>query len=200
MFGLFKKTIPISEFGLWVLRYSDEFISSDALRSLASHFPNYDASRGWTPVFESNGVPKPTVKLYIRLYSHCILQTVFKGYSQHHRRTMVQGAISGMQETPAGYDFGKIFGEVEAAFDGDYKFEPSVARLDNPNARLHFMAYPNVGIAASKYLINSFILPNMKNSKAFIDDFAGYSATFCSSVATANRASDQITAKVKLAP
>lgn len=200
MFGIFKKTIPIGEFGLWVFKYSDEFISADAMRSLGSRFPNYDASRGWGPVFESNGVPIPTVKLYLLLYSHCVLQTVFKAYSQHHRRAMMQGAISGLRETPAGYDFGKTFSELESAFDGDYKFDPSVASLDNPNARLHFMAYPNVGIVASKYLINSFVLPKMKNSKAFIDDFSGYSGTFGASAATANRASDQITAKVKVAP
>jgi hypothetical protein len=45
--------------------------------------------------------------------------------------------------------------------------------MQNPNARLHFMAYPNVGIVPSKYLINSFVLPKMRNSKAFIDDFIG---------------------------
>jgi hypothetical protein len=111
---------------------------------------------------------------------------------------MVQGAISGLRETPAGYDFGKTFSELESAFDGSYKFDPSIAALDNPNARLHFMAYPNVGIVASKCLINSFVLPKMRNSKAFIDDFVGYSGTFGSSAATANRAADQITAKVRL--
>jgi hypothetical protein len=82
MFGILKKTILVGEFGLWVLKYADEFISADALRSLGSTFPNYDASRGWTPVFQSNGVPIPTVKLYLRQYTHCVLQSVFKGYSQ----------------------------------------------------------------------------------------------------------------------
>lgn len=67
MFDFFKKAIPAGEFGLWVLRYADELISADAFRSLASWFPNgYDASRGWVPVFESNGVPITTVKLYRR--------------------------------------------------------------------------------------------------------------------------------------
>jgi hypothetical protein len=61
MFSFLKQTISVSEFGLWVLKYADEFISADALRSLGSTFPNYDASREWTPVFESNGVPIPTV-------------------------------------------------------------------------------------------------------------------------------------------
>jgi hypothetical protein len=45
MFGLGKKTIPIDEFGLGVLRYADNFITADAPRSLGSRFENYDASR-----------------------------------------------------------------------------------------------------------------------------------------------------------
>jgi hypothetical protein len=199
MFG-FKKTIPIAEFGLTVLRYSAEFISNDALRSLGSRFPNYDASRGWSPVFQANGVPVPIVQLYHRLYTHCVLQTTFKGYSPVHRRAMVLGAISGLADAPGGYDFGKTFSELETAYEGDYKFDPSVEPLTNPEARLPFMAYPNVGILAAKYLINSFVIPNMRNSKAFIDDFKGYSGTIGSSVATANRAADQITSKVKIAP
>ena len=101
MFGFGKKTIPITEYGLWVLKYSDDFISADAQRSLGSRFPDYDASRGWVPVFEKNGVPIPLVKLYLRIYTHCVLQTVFKGYSALHRRAMVQGAISGIVGTPA---------------------------------------------------------------------------------------------------
>lgn len=68
MFGIFKKTIPIGEFGLWVFKYSDEFISADAMRSLGSRFPNYDASQGWGPVFESNGVPTPVCG-YIRSHA-----------------------------------------------------------------------------------------------------------------------------------
>ena len=62
------------------------------------------------------------------------------------------------------------------------------------------MAYPNVGILASKYLINSFIIPNMANWQAYVDDFKSYSLAFGSAVATAHRASEQILSKVKLAP
>jgi hypothetical protein len=200
MFGFGKKTIAISEYGLWVLKYSDDFVSADAQRSLGSRFPDYDASRGWVPVFEKNGVPISLVKLYLRVYTHCVLQTVFNGYSSLHRRTMVQGAISGIADTPTGYDFSKTFDELEAAFEGRYKFDSKVEPLNNPDARLPFMHSPNVGIQASKFLINSFIIPNMTNRQAFIDDFKGYSMAFGSAVATAHRASEQILSKVKLAP
>jgi hypothetical protein len=56
MFSFLRQTISVREFGRWVLKYADEFISADALRSLGSTFPNYDASRGWTSVFQSNGL------------------------------------------------------------------------------------------------------------------------------------------------
>jgi hypothetical protein len=57
MFSFLKQTIPANEFGLWVLKYADEFISGDAFRSLASCLPDgYEASRGWVPVFESKGI------------------------------------------------------------------------------------------------------------------------------------------------
>jgi hypothetical protein len=91
-----------------------------------------------------------------------------KGYSRLHRRTMVHGAISGLSETPAGYDFSKTFDELEAAFEDEYKFDPRVAPLTNPNAQPRFLAYPNVGVVASKYLISSFILSNMKNWRWFV--------------------------------
>jgi hypothetical protein len=199
MFG-FKKTIPASEFGLWVLKYADEFITNDALRSLASRFPaGYDASRGWTPVFESNGVPIPTVKLYRRQYTHCILQSVFKGHSQPCRRAMVQGAISGLQDTPAGYDFKKTFGNLESVFEGNYQFDPRVEPL-NDDGRQNFMTPPNVHVMASKYLIDSFVLHHMKNSNSFVENFKSYTGTIGSSLATAHKAMNAIASKAKIGP
>jgi hypothetical protein len=199
MFDFLKQTIPVGEFGLWVLKYADEFISADALRSLGSTFPNYDASRGWTPVFESNGVPIPTVKLYLRQYTHCVLQSVFKSHSQFQRRAMMQGAISGLQEAPAGYDFGKTFSGLETVFDDNYKFDPRVAPL-NDDGRLNYLTVPNAHILASKYLIDSFVRHNMKNSKAFIDNFGSYSGTIASSLASADRAMNAIASKAKISP
>jgi RNA polymerase-interacting CarD/CdnL/TRCF family regulator len=62
------------------------------------------------------------------------------------------------------------------------------------------MAYPNAGILASKYLVEKFVIPNMANSKNFLDNFQSYSGTFGSSVATANRAMNKITDKFKIGP
>ncbi len=200
MFGFGKKTIPPGEFGLWVLKYADEFVSTDAFRSLASCFPDgYDASRGWVPVFESNGIPIPTVKLYLRQYTHCVLQSVFREHSQSQRRAMVHGAISGLQETPTGYDFEKTFGNLETVFEGNYEFDPRVGSL-NDDGRLNYLTVPNAHILVSKYLIDRFVLHNMKNSKALIDNFGLYSSTVACSLAAAHRAILSITSKVKISP
>jgi hypothetical protein len=197
MFGFLKQTIPVGEFGRSVLKYAGEFISADALRSLGSTFPNYDASRGWTPVFESNGVAIPTVKLYLRQYTHCVLQSVFREHSQSQLRAMVYGAISGLQETPAGYDFEKTFGNLETVFEGNFEYDPRVKPL-NDDGRLNYLTVPNAHILASKYLIDRFVLHNMKNSKAFIDNFGLYSSTVASSLASAHRAMLSLTSKVKI--
>jgi RNA polymerase-interacting CarD/CdnL/TRCF family regulator len=198
MFGL-KKTIPINEFGLGVLRYADEFISADAGRSLGTQFENWDTSSGWWNFLHGRGIPIPTLKLYQRLYTHCVLQTVFKGFSVVHRWEMVHGAITGIIDCPENYDLNKTFAELEAVFGGEYKLAPAIHSLSS-DARLPFMAYPNVGILASKYLVEKFVIPNLANSKNFLDNFQSYSGTFGSSVATANRAMNQITDKFKIGP
>jgi hypothetical protein len=110
---------------------------------------------------------------------------------------MVQGAISGLQDTPAGYEFGKTFSGLENVFEGSYKFDPRVEPL-NDDGRLNYLTVPNAHILASKYLIDSFVLHNMKNSKAFIDNFGPYSSTVASSLASAHRAMNAITSKAKI--
>jgi hypothetical protein len=44
---------------------------------------------------------------------------------------MVYGAISGLQETPPGYDFEKTFGNLETVFEGNYEFDPRVEPLND---------------------------------------------------------------------
>jgi hypothetical protein len=197
MFGFLKKTIPSSEFGLWVLRRAAPSISNGACLSLAWGFPSYDASRGWTPVFEANGVPPASAELYIRLYSHCILQGVFKQYSLSQRRSMVDGAMSAIQETPAGYEFEKTFSELESVFDGRYKFEPRVASL-NDSGRQNFLAVPAAHVFISKYLIDRFMLSNIPNNKGYFEKFGFYTSTIGTSLATAHRAINSLESVVKI--
>ncbi len=198
MFG-FKKTIPINEFGLAVLRYADDFISADAGRSLGTQFENWDGSRGWWTFLQERGMSTSSMKLYRRLYTHCVLQATFKGFSPSHRWEMVHGAMDAFVDTLPDYSLGKVFSELEAVFAGNFELNPRVDGLDS-DSRLSFSAYPRVGILASKYLINTFIIPNMYNGNTFVDNFNLFCGTVGSSVATANRAMDQITTKVKIGP
>jgi hypothetical protein len=63
-----------------------------------------------------------------------------------------------MSDKPAAYEFGKTFDELEAAFDGRYQFDPTVAALRNPEGR------PMTGVLAAKYLVNKFCSSEHDNS------------------------------------
>lgn len=191
MFG-FKKSVTPDQFGAGVLYFANDFITADASRSLGARFENYDASKGWVPVFQANGVPIPTVKLYHLFYTHAVLQAYFRTSSQAHRLAITRGAMSNIADKPASYDFGRTFNDLEAAFDGRYQFDPTVAALRNPDGR------PMTGVPAAKYLVDNFILATMKNRQAFVDDFAGFSSTVCATIGTIHRATEQLLTKVKI--
>jgi hypothetical protein len=105
---------------------------------------------------------------------------------------MTRGAMVNIANKPSAYDFGKIFNSLEAVFDDQYGFDPVVAPLRNTDAR------PMPGVSAARYLVDSFILANMKNRQAFIDDFVGFSSTVCATVGTVQRATAQLLDKVKI--
>jgi hypothetical protein len=67
-----------------------------------------------------------------------------------------------------------------------------------PENSAYFLPNPNVGVLNAKFLIESFVVPNMKNSKAFIDDFNSYSANVSVTVATVVRAMDQLSKRLKV--
>jgi hypothetical protein len=50
-------------------------------------------------------------------------------------------------------------------------------------------------VLAAKYLVNDFVFPNLPNRQRFVDEFADFSATLCSSSATVRRAADLISGK-----
>lgn len=191
MFG-FKKSVTAAQFGEGVLYFAHDYIHQDALRSLGARFENYDASKGWLPVFQANGVPIEIVKLYGLFYTHVVLQTHFKTFSLTHRQAMTRGAMANLADKPPEYDFAKIFNGLEDAFNDHYNFDPSVASLRNQDLGSSSVVY------AAKYLINSFILGNMKNAQAYVKDFHGYSSTVGATVGTVNRATQQVLAKAKV--
>jgi hypothetical protein len=188
----FKNSVTPDEFGQAVWAYANDVILADASRSLGARFDGYDASKGWLPVFQANGIPVSTAKVYRLFYAHAVLQTNFKSFPLAQRQEMVRGASVNFTIKPAAYDFGKIFAELEAIFDGQYEFDASVDALDNPEAR------PALGVLTAKYLINGFVFPNIENRQAFLDDFAGFSSTVCSTIAAAHRATALLLTKFKI--
>ncbi|MFZ1104959.1 MAG: hypothetical protein WAN86_19255, partial [Hyphomicrobiaceae bacterium] len=66
------------------------------------------------------------------------------------------------------------------------------------DAQLYFLPNPNVGVLNAKYLIESFALPYMSNSSAFIEQFHLYSLTVCASIGTVRRAMDHLTKMLKI--
>ena len=187
----FKNSVRPNEFGQAVWSYANDRIGADASRSLGARFENHDASKGWMPVFEANGVPVSTVKLYHLFYTHAVLQTNFKSFPLPQRQEMMLGASANFTKATA-YDFEKIFADLEATFNGQYEFDASVADLCNPEAR------PTLGVMAAKYLVNGFVLPNIRNRQVFVDGFVGFSSTVCSTISTVHRATQLLLTKFKI--
>ncbi len=112
---------------------------------------------------------------------------------------MTQGAMTGFKDkTIDGYDFDTTFDTLAATYRGEREFGPVVEPLINVDAQLAFLPNSNVGVLNAKYIIESFVIPNMPNSDAFIDDFEGYSGTVSSSVATVQRAIDHLSRSFKV--
>lgn len=196
MFGLFKKRATPGEFGHGVVHLALDWLTADAGRSLATRFENFDASRGWTNFLASEGVSMETQKLYFRLFTHSAVQGVCTQFEEGMRREITEGAIGGFRTKPDGYDFKATYITLEEIYRGEYKFNEKLVPLKNLEAKIHFLPNPNVGVLNAKYLIESFIIPHMKNSGAFIDDFQGYSSTVCVAVGLVQRAMNQLSKSV----
>ena len=106
--------------------------------------------------------------------------------------------MAGFKNKIDGYDFETTYETLDAAYRGEHEFGPRLEPLSNFDAQLNFLPNPNVGVLNAKYLIESFIIPNMPNSEAFIDDFANYSGTVCATVGTVQRAMDQLFRSLKI--
>ena len=111
---------------------------------------------------------------------------------------MTQGAMAAFVDKLDGYDFELTYTTLEAVYRGQHKFDRRVEPLSNLKAQIHFLPNPNVGVLNAKYLIESFVIPNMNNSKTFIDDFEFYSSPFCVSIATVQRAMNQLFKSFKI--
>jgi hypothetical protein len=201
MFGLFKKQITVAEFGQGIIHLANGPISSDCNRALAMRFAgwgDHDGSKGWSSFLERKGISIPIQKLHFRLWSHCAVQVTCTQFDGTMRRTITQSAMEGFSEKLGGYDFATTYDALEAAYRGQYKFDPKVEPLNNPNATIHYLPNQRIGVLNAKYLVEKFAIPYMPNKSAFIDEFQSYSSTVCASIGTVSRAMNHILAKFKL--
>jgi hypothetical protein len=70
--------------------------------------------------------------------------------------------------------------------------------LNNPNYHWPFLPYPNAGILNAKYLIETFVISNLKNANVLGDGFAGYSGKVGGGLDIVLRAMTQLSKSVKL--
>jgi hypothetical protein len=185
----FKNSVTPDEFGQGVWSYANDLIIAEATRSLGARFDKPDASKGWKAIFQASGVPLSTVRLYHLYYAHAVFQTNFKNFPLAQRQEMTRGGMVNFTTKPAAYAFEKIFNDLEATFDGHYRFDGLVEGLCNPEAR------PALGVLTAKYLVDGFVFPHIENRQAFLDDFVGFSSEVCSTVATVEGAIDVLLTK-----
>lgn len=85
--------------------------------------------------------------------------------------------MNAFSEQLADYNVGSTYNALESVYRGQYKFEPRVAPLSNPEASIHFLPDPKAGVLNAKYLVEAFVIPHMPNSSAIIDGFSRIAAT-----------------------
>ena len=201
MFGLFKKKISPEEFGRTVVSWANEFLVNDAAVSLGRLFDDFwdrDTSLTGVEYLERHGIPASKTNLYIRLFAHCAIQAASTQFSRDMRQAIARGAMTGFAKTPEGYDFEKIWYALEMIYHGRHKFDPRIGPLSNPKYDWPFLPYPNAGILNAKYLIETFVLSNVKNSNVLGDGFSLYSGTVGGGLDIVLRAMTRLSKSCKL--
>jgi hypothetical protein len=201
VFGFFKKKISPEEFGRTVTRWANEFLVNDAAASLGRLFDDFwdrDTSLTGVQYLERHGIPASKTNLYIRLFAHCAIQAASTQFSQDTGRTITRGAMTGFAKTPEGYDFEINYNALEAIYRGGHKFDPRIEPLSNPNFEWPFLPYPKAGVLNAKYLIENFVLSNVKNSNVLGDGFSLYSGTVGGGLDIVLRAMTQLSKSCKL--
>ena len=201
MFSLFKKKISPEEFGRTATSWANEFLVNDAAVSLGRLFDDFwdrDTSLTGVQYLERHGIPASKTNLYIRLFAHCAIQAASTQCSLDTGRAMTMGAMTGFTKTPEGYDFETTYNALEAVYRGRHKFDPRIEPLSNPNYAWPFLPYPNAGILNAKYLIENFVLFNVKNSNVLGDGFSLYSGTVGAGLDIVLRAMTQLSKSCKL--
>ena len=198
MLGLFKKQITLVEFGQGIIQLISDPISSDCNRALGMRFENWDGSKGWSNFLQSRGIPVQTQKLHFRLWTHAAIQAACTQFNGSSARTITQSAMSTFSESISNYNFDSTYKALDAAYSNQYKFDPKLASLRNPNATVNSLPNPQVGTLNAKYLMEAFVFLHMPNSERFLEEFESYSGTVSASIGTVRRAIDHILRSFKI--
>jgi hypothetical protein len=201
MFGLFKQKITPEEFGRTATRWANEFLVNDAAVSLGRLFDDFwdrDKSETGEQYLERHGIPASKANLYIRLFAHCAIQAASTQFNQDTGRAITRGAMTGFKKAPEGYDFETTYNALEAVYHGRHKFDPRIEPLSNPNYEWSFLPYPKAGVLNAKYLVENFVLSNVKNNNVFGDGFSLYSGTVGGGLDIVLRAMKQLSKSCKL--
>jgi hypothetical protein len=198
MFG-FKKTITPSEFGSAIVSYTVDFLAADAIRSFATRFEEAGPANNWPTFLEEQGVSRTAQTFYFRLFMHCTVQAAGTQFGERVRRGITEGAIATFKEKPSGEEFDRTYADLEAIYRGQHQFHSTLEVLENSEMQLSFLPNPNIAVLNARYLLERFVLPNVRDSTGFITDFVGYSGTLGSSLATVQRAINQLLGAHKIA-
>ena len=187
--GILKRTMTPAELGYGILHVSDEILFMDSVRSLATRFDGYfgdpDLPSGFMNKFLERKDVSDTVRgLHHLLFTHCAIQAACTLFDEGMRKAITHGAMQSFTKPHDSYDMGRTYTTLESAYSGKHGFDRRVEPLTNSDAQFTWLPNPNVGVINAKYLIESFVIPNLKNSQTFIDDFKGYSATVFEAVVT----------------
>lgn len=193
MFGLFKKRITPEELGTGVMQLALDHLVTNAKQSMAWCYEGFDASQQnensigkyWDQFLAKNGVSEDVQRRYIVRFSHAVIQTTAQRFDLQTRKQIARGAMSAMKTSPD-YDFDGVFSEVEGL--GRVKFGPKIDALtaDGPGANI------------AKYLLAECLVPGVKKSRPFFENFGLIASTIGGSIGTASRAIDYGLGKFKL--
>jgi hypothetical protein len=188
MFGLFKKKLSAEDYGLKIFKFASGFVSSDALRSLGTTFPNFDGSHGWTAFLEERGLNIEEQGAYISTYFHAALQTTCFALEEPFRYRLLKGATSPF--THSVLDFDLNYQALDCVHHGEFRFDA------NSELFLHHEIPPQVRDTA-RYL--ALIINDALGSvRIDSENFKLFSGTFFTSITSVGRAVSHVSRIYKL--
>ena len=84
--------------------------------------------------------------------------------------------MNAFSEQLANYDVGSTYNALESVYRGQYKFDPRVAPLSNPEASIHFLPDPKAGVLNAKYLVEAFVIRTCPTVRPSLTDFSRIAA------------------------